>query len=263
VRTILCALLLTSTLTACGARDDTDDDAATETSTSEDTSTTAVSPQDTEPGTAPPQDTAPTQDLAADQALAESIVLTAADAPAGWTASQPDGDDDSEYDRRFAECVGVPVEHVDPTFPQADGADLTSPDDSEVTSTAYVAPSVEAAQPMLAVYRQDDSPACFTEVLQDVLVDAVTEDGTSGVTVDRPSFERLPYASLGDETEAFRLSMRVSAEGVELHLYADAILVRSGRVVVQALFMSLFEPFPVADSEALLRRMVDRIPAGA
>ncbi|HJR26922.1 MAG TPA: hypothetical protein VJ804_15695 [Acidimicrobiales bacterium] len=259
MRQLMCALVLAASVAACGGGDDDADADSASTTT-----TTALepAPQDT----APPDTggAAPAQDRAADQALAESIVLRAGDAPAGWTSEPPDDEDDSEYDRRYAECVGVPFEHVDPDFPEARGHDLTAPDDSEVSSGAVVAPSVEAAQPLLAAYRDPDTPACFTDVLEDVMLDALAEGGTTDATVQRPTFEPLPFADLGDETVAFRVTMTISGgSGQTLEVFADAILVRSGRVAVDALFLSLFEPLPAATSESLVRVMVDRIPANA
>jgi hypothetical protein len=261
----MCAVVLAVSVASCGGREDSDADAGSTTTSAVDSGSTA--PQDTAPPQPGPPDTeAPVapQDRTADQALAESIVLRPGDAPADWTSEPPDGSDDSEYDRRYAECVGIPIDDIDPDFPEAEGYDLTSPEDSEVTSSATVAPSADAARLLMNAYRDADTPECFADVLEDVLVDTLAEDGApSDVTVGRPTFEPLPYAALGDETEAFRVTMTVSGNARTIELYADVVLVRSGRVAMEALFMSLFEPFPVADSEGLMRVMVNRVPAGA
>ena len=259
MRQLMCAVVLAASVAACGGGDD--DDAGSTTTSVVGSSSTA--PQDTAPPDTEATAPAPSQDRAADQALAESVVLRAEDAPAGWTSDPPGGEDDSEYDRQYAECVGVPVEHVASNFPEAEGFTLTSPEESEVSSGATVAPSAEDAKPLLAAYRDADTPACFTEVLEDVVLDGLTEGGAGEATVSTPTFEPLEFAALGDETEAFRVKMTISGEGGTLDLYADVVLVRAGRVAIDCLFMSLFEPFPIATSERLMRVMVDRVPANA
>lgn len=66
---------------------------------------------------------------------------------------------------------------------------------------------------------------------------------------------------MGDDSAAFRLTVPLASQGVDVDLTIDVVMVRVGRAGITTTFQSTFSPFDSAEAARLTQLVVDRIPA--
>lgn len=208
------------------------------------------------------------EERAADEAAAEAMLLTIADFPPGWQEEpaddedEPDDDEDEELNARLAECLGVDPAEFDPDNPSAESPSFTSANDEDVSVDVAFTPSAEAASRVFELLADDATPGCFGEVVQTILEENAAQEGLpEGVEMGDATFARLSFPSLGDESTAFRVTVPVSAEGLDLDVYLDAVFVRVGRIGITGQFQTVVAPFDEGAAADLLQTVVDRAPA--
>ncbi len=222
MRRLLVVTVLVLGLTA-GCSDESDPSAADGT-----TSTAAPSSED---------DRSP-DELAADQAAAEEIVLTLDDFDPGWEASPAEEDriEQHEMEAAVSDCLEVGRDVLYPDNPSADSPDFAFPDDEGVTATVSYAASVEAAEQGMERINDEDLPACFAQTISDVIEAAIrNSEGPppDDMEIGEPTFNPISFASLGDDTVAYRATISFSTSGMNVSYYLDVVLVRVGRVEVE------------------------------
>jgi hypothetical protein len=215
------------------------------------------------------------QERAADEAAAEAMLLTIADFPPGWQEEPADDEDDDETDddetdddetdelnARLAECLDIDPARFDPDNRSAQSPSFTSANDEEVSVDVAFTPSADAASGVFEVFADDAAPGCFGEVVQAVLEENATQEGLpEGVEMGDATFARLPFPSVGDESTAFRVTVPVSAEGLDIDVYLDAVFVRVGRIGITGQFQTVVAPFDEGVAAELMLTVVDRAPA--
>jgi hypothetical protein len=213
------------------------------------------------------------EELAADEAAAEEIVLTLDDLESGWEASPSEDDSedaemDAEMEAQLAECLGIDPEDMSDDGPSADSPDFTSPDDEEVSASVGFAANVEEAEEEMEFGRDEDMSVCFPDLIQAVLLEAFEnpeegEEPPEDMELGEATFNPVSFADLGDDVIAYRATVPFTVSGLEVEVYFDTVLVRVGRVGVQGSFLSIFTPFQTDEAERLMGIMVDRVPANA
>jgi hypothetical protein len=198
-------------------------------------------------------------DVAADQQIADSSILSLDDLPPGWESSPPEDDDkeEEELDRQFAECLDVDPDVFADNEAQAESS-FASADDEEITSEVSFEPSVEEVAETMELIRREDMPGCYARIVQDGIARevAASEDDidVGEVTVNEMSFE-----DLGDDSIAFRVTVPFSSGDLDGELYFDVVTVAVGRAGINMTFQSTLTPFDRAQALELTQLVVDRV----
>jgi hypothetical protein len=251
-RTLACvAALIALTAAACGGDDD-DDGSGSGT---------------TEPagGQGAEDDPRTESERQADEDAAEAMLLTLDDFPAGWQEGETDEDEEEEefeeLQADLADCLGVDPDELNPDNPTATSPSFTSPDDEEVSVEVNFTASTEAANRGFELLNDDATPGCYGEALQAVIEETAAQEGLpEGVEFGDTTFNRLSFDRLGDDSLAFRITLPVSAEGVDVDLFFDVVFARVGRIAIEGSFQSVFAPFDEEQAAELMRTVIDRAP---
>lgn len=257
-RTITAVLLPLALLGACGGDDDDSaepDEAGSTTSSS--------SPTPSGEGTAAP-------DRAADQALADAVVLRLEDLGPGWSVLEDEDDeeedDDAETDQALADCLQVDISVIADDDGDEIEADVTfDAEQGRIESAAEIVATVEEAEGDFDILRGDRFADCYGGLLDDELRSDAEDDadGRANVSYGGVEMSRLELPSgLGDEAIGYRATISITANGVELSSYADFVFFRRGRVEMTLSTLSTFEPLPL-DYEVGLARTMDQRAASA
>lgn len=200
----------------------------------------------------------------ADEAIAEMALLTLDDLPAGWEAvPAEDDEDDDELVADLARCLEVDEAELDPDNPTATSPTFTSSNDEAVSAEVSLTPSSGDASRALEILQGDAAPGCYAEALKAEMERnlVVGDDVPENVEVGEPTFNRISFESLGDESVAFRTTIPVSVEAFDVELYIDFVLVRVGRAGIQTTFQSQVSPFDTDEAARLTQIVVDRVSA--
>jgi len=201
-------------------------------------------------------------DREADEAIAESALLTLDDFPPGWEAAPANDDEpDSDVLADVADCLGVSEAELDPDNPKATSPTFTSSDDEEVTSEVTLTPSSGDASRALEILKSDAAPGCYAEAIKALVGRnlVASDDVPENVTVGEPTFNRMSFESLGDDSVAFRTTIPVTVESLDVDLYVDFVFVRVGRAGIETTFQSQFAPFDTDEAARLTGVVVDRV----
>jgi hypothetical protein len=198
-----------------------------------------------------------------DQAAAEAMVLTLDDVPAGYQADPPDEDDDDDaaLDAQMAQCLDVDPAVIDPDNPKAESPDFSTPDGDQISSEVSIAPSVEAAEKAIDLLRSDAMPGCYAAALQALAAQATADDPSNDAELGEPTVAPISFPDLGDDAEAFRVTVPIETQGRSVELYVDAVEVRVGRVGIGTTFTSAFSPYDTDEAVRMTQIVVDRVPA--
>jgi hypothetical protein len=133
----------------------------------------------------------------------------------------------SELLADLAQCLEVDEAELDPDNPTATSPTFTSSNDETVTAEVSLIPSSGDASRALEILQGDAAPGCYAEAIKAETARnlAVSDDVPENVEVGEPTFNRISFESLGDESVAFRTTIPVSVEAVDVALYIDFVLV--------------------------------------
>lgn len=194
--------------------------------------------------------------------LAESIVLTLDDMPAGWESTPADDDEDEDIQADLADCLGVDDDELDGDNPKAVSPDFSSPNDEEVSATVTVTPSAEDASRRLEILEGEDALPCYAEAFTDALEkEMATTDAPDDLEFGDVTFDPLDFPELGDGSVAYRVTVPFSTQGISVDLYLDLVAVQVGEVGISAQYMSPLTPFDTDEAARLTEIMVDRASA--
>lgn len=198
-------------------------------------------------------DSDPGEEATSDETeLAESLLLTADDFPAGWTEQPADEESDA-----FAEC-----EDEEPEGKTAEAETGSFVQDSSV-------PSINE---MLALFEnQEQALDRFDRIepLLDCLVSAI-EDGAlddEEARFSAASYEEIDVVELGQRSLGYRLTFTVEALAddaplEEAEAYFELIYVVAGRAGLVVGSFDVFSPFPTDELEDLAVIAAERAEAG-
>ncbi|MCZ7535418.1 MAG: hypothetical protein M5T61_05380 [Acidimicrobiia bacterium] len=185
-----------------------------------------------------------------DVALAESVVLTLDDLPAGWASEPATGDDGGfEEAEMRAECPAVAraIDELREIQGRSTGkarASFVLGDQGlpSIQSSVVVAADAGIAGRGYAMYTGDD----FLDCLMSLFLTGIEDDGT---TVGEVRSEPLPIDPVGDESEAVRVTVPVSANTSEVIVFVDYVVIRVDRVI-HMLILGSADLFPLPDGTA-------------
>lgn len=181
----------------------------------------------------------------------QDVVLRQGDFPPGWT-SEPSDDPDEEADAALRRCLGLEVT-------TAERPEARSPDFSVGDAITRASSSVERAPDMATVDREYAAITgprfldCATRQF-----DAAIAREAAGARFAPAKAARLPFPAYGDGTAAVRLTTTLSAEGQQLPIVADLVLVREGLLEMSFSFINAGGPFDAALAADLVGKVVAR-----
>lgn len=242
---------------ACGS-DGTSSDAGTTPSAEADGGSApagTAAPDSTEPAT-------PTQDVEADTAAAEAALLTLSDFPAGWTEVPDDGESNPELNRQIAACGGYDGDGFIDTQAEAGTGDFTNPDgDTIINQNIGIAATEEDAAAAMAGLANPDALPCVADVYNTSFVDALNSEGDlEGVEVGEITVGRLNVTPVGDDTQAIRVVVPLSADGFNVDLVVDLVLIRVGRSLSGLAAQSQFSPIGIEILDEYNALAASRLP---
>lgn len=224
-------VVLAAVSSGCGGDGDDGDAAPTTTSTTVDESDAS-------------------QPAADDQARAESIVLSASDLPedVDWTSTPWEHDEEGE--RALRTCIGLPPPS---DVARADSPTFSAGDVTTVDSSASIASSAESVNEVFAAAEGPKFVDCVRQRVEAQL------DEQPDQTFGSVRAERLQFPHVGDGTTAVRASTTIeSADGEQVPLHLDVVIVKKGTVGMTLGLVNAPEPFPTELAVALAEVMAAR-----
>jgi hypothetical protein len=214
-------------------------------------------------GAAPPAGSSSpdTASIAEEEAreVAEKVLLTLRDFPAGWSQLPPDKDEDPPLEvppecQTFSEDYQWPGAIVDVDSPEFEGPDLET-----VSSSAIIFGDVEAASQAFATYKtefdlcKEPMRAALTTYYDGLLRG---QHPDTNVAVTALSLDWLPFPPYGEESVAARLSTTIVVGDQTFNTYSDMFGWRVGRVEGDMGFTTRTAP-PDPNEEQRLAKVID------
>ena len=234
------ALTLALVLAACGSGSD---------STESTTATREPAPATTE------------QDIEADTVAAEAALLVVSDFPSGWTET-PYVDDpaNDETNKLLADCLGLDRPSIGDSPAKARTGDFTSPEeDIEISQIVGLEAAEQDAVDIIEAFGDPDTPTCFAEVYGDTFAESA--DLGEGVEVGGEiTVAAVRVAPAGDDTSALRVTVPLASDGLEVDVFADAVIVRVGRSLSFMFFASQGTPVDAGTIDDYAAVAASRLP---
>jgi len=150
-----------------------------------------------------------------------------------------------------------PAEAQSPNFSDSDGNQASS----DITFDATPA----QVQDEFAVFRESQCPSCLQTALDAYITYELQHPSGSngtvpqGVTVGKSSVAQMSFPSFGDQSIAFRLTIPISADGLNIDGYFDVVAIQQTRVAVSLQFFGVGAPFDANMEEQLTTLTVQRV----
>ena len=193
-------------------------------------------------------------DAASDKGAAAKINLTQADLKSGWTSEpyKPSPQQTATVGH-LAQCLGLP----DPAG--ATTADVHSPDFNKGQTTMaasevrFLRKDADAVNE-LAAFQSGKGPDCFKQAFQPVIQERLP----SGMTASNLDVQQFKFPTYRDGTAAYRASFTIPVAGNNVPVYADFVVFRAGRALVNLFTSSLGSPFDSDLEKDLAKNMAGR-----
>jgi len=218
-------------------------------------------------GAAPPAssadsvETAPSISEEEAREVAEKVLLTLRDFPAGWSQEPPDDEEDAPLDVP-PECQAFAGQEDWPgTLLKVESPEFEGPDEVEVNSSVILYADAEAARQAFAGVR-DTYDRCrepllqaFTRYLQQLYQKNAQESGEIA-EVASMAMDWLSFPPYGDESVTARMSITINVGARSLDCYLDMLGWRIGRVEGDMGFSTCFDT-PDTGEEQRLAQIID------
>ena len=214
---------------------------------------------DSTPRVAAASDSVATDDV--DQAAAEAALLKLSDFDPGWSeVPQSEDDEQAAVKRKVAKCSGSDQDSgIDFGGALATTGSITSPDGKQVIQvTVSFAPDVAAADDRMTIIAAPAFAACIQPIYEQYL-DGVME--ASGASLDRVTIAKLNLTPAGATTVAYRMAIVASNGALTQELYADLVVLQSGRALSSPVFQTRDAPPDTDDIEKYVALAASRLPA--
>jgi hypothetical protein len=210
------ALALAAAIASCGGS-----------TSNESNGTAAVTQPATRTRTPAPK---PTVDRAADRRVARRSALRLDDLPPGWTKA------DDETSPTRSDCGRVEAVKARTT------ARTTSPRfnhgaAAQVSNSIYVFGDAATAEEAFSELTTRAARRCYSRAVTDAL------RAEPGVDVGRAESARVSLNPLGDQRRGSRVTVPVSARGINVDVVIDLVFVRADRGLSLCLFIGVVSPF--------------------
>ena len=193
-----------------------------------------------------------TPSTGADQDVS-AVVLQQSDFPSGWAPEpeEPDTPENEEIDRQFDECMGM--KHN----PEDDDAssNFSSGDTASVSSTANLLDADEMEDDWNALTGSKLIP-CTQQG-----IDATFAAEAGDTTFGPADVTELEYPDQGEGARALRVTITASADGEQVPVFLDLVIVRQGLIGITLNTFTVGEPFPSDLLADLGEKLVERATA--
>jgi hypothetical protein len=201
------------------------------------------------------------------QAEATSALLVLADFPTGWAEEIEEQPTDQElaYQAQVAECAGGSGNLFDLGGPRAQTHDFIGPDDQRVEqSVTIVDPAI--AEDFIARFSAPGVDTCIRDAARAFVAESFespadpSESRPGAVQIGDVTIGDVLLPPAGDELVAYRVTVPLTVSGVDVDVFVDVVVVRSGGSLSGFTFQSVFEPFPADEVEHYIAVAVERLP---
>jgi len=179
----------------------------------------------------------------ADRALAREALLQLEDMPVGWTAS---ADDSNAVDCRAFEQARVPPRAQTPSFEHGE---------ERAAQAIVIYDTSDSADAAVDAFLSPATSAC---VEREVATTAQERD-VDGAEFGEVTVARLNVEPLGQRSGALRVTIPISASGIDLDVYGDYVFSQVGRGLSMLFLGSSYSEPDDALRATLMRRAVDRL----
>jgi hypothetical protein len=190
----------------------------------------------------------------ADKTAAEKISLKQSDFPSGWT-SNPHRASPTEAATagRLARCLGIadPASH---TTAYVHSPDFNKGQATMAASEVRFLGKDSDAIDELAGFQSGKGPGCFKQAFQPVIQERLP----SGMTASNLDVQQFTFPTLRDGTAAYRASFTIPVAGNNVPVYADFVVFRAGRALINLFASSLGSPFDTKLEQDQAKKMADR-----
>jgi hypothetical protein len=191
--------------------------------------------------------------------VAEKVLLTLRDLPAGWSQLPPN-DEEKQFLDVPPECQTFSVNFQWPgTVAEADSPEFEGPDRETVGSSATIFVDAEAAVQAFARYKAE------FELCREPVRTAFMKDYEEGLRAELPdtnvavtafAMDWLSFPRYGDESAAARMSVSLVIGDRTIDMYIDFIVWRVGRIEGGMSFSTLNE-VPDLEEEQRVAKIID------
>jgi hypothetical protein len=225
-------------------------------STSDDSSFSAGAGAESSTSTSAPK--APQRDKAAEQKIVDGAQLRLSDFPSGWERS----DDDS--DSSDSPCDGI-QQAKESTTAHGAGANFGHGDTTAATSAVYLYVDEGAAHTAFHQLTDSGTRVCIGKTFGEGIEKESKSKGpgqSDSADVGKPTTGQLSMDPLGDERSAGRVTVPISAQGINVDLILDLVFVRAGRGIGIMIYIDAFSPFDDGLRADLTGKVVRRLTVG-
>jgi hypothetical protein len=128
-----------------------------------------------------------------------------------------------------------------------------------IESTITVEPTAAAAREWLSILEQPQLASCIGEAFRAHTIEESPALRKSGNSVGKAHVAKVAFPRYGDQTVAYRLIIPIVAEGHNLSVYYDYVLVRKGRADLMLTFTRLYVPVSSRMEQRLTALTVRRL----
>ncbi len=207
------------------------------------------------------------QSIAKDRALGAAGLLRVADFPSGWVATPRKRKRKSHagIQAEVASCLKVPVTQLSKHEPEeVESPRFRGPNGETVSNSVTVKPTADLAAKEFAVLAKPQTPSCLTQAFGKLLSQELNKRTAgrklpSGFRIGSPAVTALPFATIGDQTVAYRLAIPITTPAGTLKSYFDIVAVRAGRADVSFSFSGTLKPVAAGAEHQLTLASVKRL----
>ncbi len=250
--------------------DSTVDDSTVDAGTVDGGNDDVLTPDTTEDSVAGPgTDVAADVDPEAEAATADADLLTLSDMPLGWTEIPVDGEETLDDElaaarREYVACVGSEgITIFDFARTVAATGDYIGPNGESVVHTIAI-DTEDAVEDFMASFSAEGVETCLADNIGPVLAAGTARPDPDGVVPDdlavgEATAERLEVGTAGDETAAYRMTIAVTVDGVDVDLIVDLVATRVGDTVSGITAQSSVTPFDSDQLDSLVQAVANRL----
>lgn len=182
--------------------------------------------------------------VAADEDRADAAVVRIEDLPDGWEAEPGSSADDGEEDEPvLPECEAMEEADERGRTAEATSESFVRENTQLGSSVSFYADDALAATAFAARF-EDEVRSCLEEVIGTGMEQGIAEDPAipAGAAQVDVHVGDLSVEAVGDERGGWSATVEATVGGVPLSMYADLIVVRVGRVLIDFTTLSFFTP---------------------
>jgi hypothetical protein len=206
-----------------------------------------------------PDTTLSPSEAAAEEARADSMLLTLDDFPDNWITVPAAAEDMGEVTiEDLARCLGSEDGPIT-DLPQAQTPGFVSPGGDLVVARVVLAPDDTRPRRAIELLRDEAAPGCYAVAYQGSLAAHRPEGLPPEVEFGTVTGLRIPYAAFGNTTVAWRMSIPFTVENETVNVYVDTVVVRVDRALLELSFESELRPYDRDGSERVTQTLVGRV----